>query len=81
MKNYKGRLFEGKYNTAIVYNDEVEETAVEQINSLLNHSAFDTGKLYWMSDIHAGAGCCIGFTHYNPSMSVYGEFKMCIWRV
>jgi len=52
----------GKYNSAKVYNDFVEETAVGQIINFLNHEAFQHGNIAIMPDVHAGAGAVIGFT-------------------
>lgn len=63
--------YKGQYNSAIVYNDEVEETAISQIYSFLNHPAFAKGRIRIMSDIHAGAGAVIGFTsELNPDMII-----------
>ena len=52
----------GKYNTAKVYTDMVEETAVSQIITLLNEQTFKDSKIRIMPDVHAGKGCTIGFT-------------------
>jgi RNA-splicing ligase RtcB len=54
--------FQGKYTDCIVFNDEVEETAISQIYGFLNHEAFDKASIRIMSDVHAGAGAVIGFT-------------------
>lgn len=52
---------DGKYTTAKVMIDNVEESAVAQIVKMVNHSAF-TNPVSIMPDTHAGAGCVIGFT-------------------
>ena len=52
----------GKYGNAIVYTDNVEESAASQIVSLLNQSAFEGSSVKIMPDVHAGAGCVIGYT-------------------
>lgn len=52
----------GKYSEAIVFNDEVEQTAISQIYSFVNCKAFEGSKIRIMSDVHAGAGSVIGFT-------------------
>jgi len=52
----------GKYTEAIVYNDEVEQSAISQIYSLINCKAFEGEKIRIMPDVHAGSGCVIGFT-------------------
>jgi RNA-splicing ligase RtcB len=55
-------LIEGTYGTARVYNDHVEETAVEQIKQLLNQPMTEGAHVCIMPDVHAGAGCVIGYT-------------------
>jgi tRNA-splicing ligase RtcB len=53
---------QGTYNTAAVYTDAIEENASNQI-MLLCSQAFAAGrKIRIMPDVHAGAGCVIGFT-------------------
>lgn len=52
----------GKYNTAIVFTDIIEETAVGQIIELCNQEFVKESKIRIMPDVHAGAGCVIGFT-------------------
>ncbi len=52
----------GKYNTAKVYNDNIEEKAIGQIINFLNHIAFKNGNIAIMSDVHFGKGAVIGFT-------------------
>ena len=52
----------GKYNTAKVWTNEIEETARLQIANFLDHEAFKGGNISIMPDVHAGAGAVIGFT-------------------
>ena len=52
----------GKYNTAKVFTDIVEETAISQIISLCNEEFTSGSKIRIMPDVHAGAGCTIGTT-------------------
>lgn len=52
----------GKYDSAIIYNDYVEETALSQIIQLLNQPISENSHTRIMSDVHAGAGCVIGYT-------------------
>ena len=52
----------GKYNTAIVYTDIIENSAVSQIIELCNQEFVKGCKIRIMPDVHAGAGCVIGFT-------------------
>lgn len=56
------REFEGKYASCKVFNDEVEETAVDQIKLILDCPAFEGSKIRIMPDVHAGSGAVIGFT-------------------
>ena len=51
----------GKYTSAKIMIDDVEESAMAQIVSFLNHPAF-TEPVAIMSDVHAGKGSVIGFT-------------------
>ena len=52
----------GKYTTAKVFADYVEETAVSQIYELCNHPVFKDESISIMPDVHAGAGCVVGLT-------------------
>lgn len=52
----------GKYNTAICFTDNIEQTATEQIKTVCDESAFATSKIRIMPDVHAGKGCTIGTT-------------------
>ncbi len=52
----------GKYNTAKVFTDNIEQQAVSQIMNLLNQPFIQGSKIRIMPDTHAGAGCTIGTT-------------------
>jgi tRNA-splicing ligase RtcB len=52
----------GKYNTAKVFTDNVEEKAAEQILELCNQEFAKDSLIRIMPDTHAGAGCTIGTT-------------------
>ena len=52
----------GKYNTAKVFADQLDETAAEQIYKLCNQPFVEGGKIRIMPDAHAGAGCTVGTT-------------------
>ena len=45
-----------------IFTSNVEATALSQINLLLEQSVFANSKIRIMPDVHAGAGCVIGFT-------------------
>ncbi len=40
----------------------LDEKAINQVNTLLEQDAFKNAKVRIMPDVHAGAGCVIGFT-------------------
>jgi len=52
----------GKYGSAIVYNDTIEQEAISQIINLLNQEMAKDAHVRIMPDVHAGAGCVIGYT-------------------
>lgn len=52
----------GSVNTAKVFTDNIEDTAKEQIETLLNQPFVEGSKIRFMPDVHAGAGCVIGTT-------------------
>ena len=56
------RIVEGKYNSAKVFIDQVEDVCIEQIQGLLNLEAFREAQVRVMPDCHVGKGCVIGFT-------------------
>lgn len=45
-----------------IFTDDIEQNAVEQIKQLLSVDVFGGCKIRIMPDVHAGAGCVIGFT-------------------
>ncbi|QWO96806.1 RtcB family protein [Candidatus Akkermansia timonensis] len=52
----------GKYTEARVFTDELEDLARTQIRDVCHHPAFEGSRVRIMPDVHAGAGCVIGFT-------------------
>lgn len=52
----------GKYNTAKVFTDVVEEEALTQIKTLCDQPFTQGAQIRVMPDVHAGAGCTIGTT-------------------
>ncbi len=52
----------GKYNTAKVFTDVVDEKSLQQIKGLCDQEFTSGAKIRLMPDIHAGAGCTIGTT-------------------
>ena len=49
------------YNVKI-FTDNIEESAIEQIKRLMSIDVFSSCKVRIIPDVHAGAGCVIGFT-------------------
>ena len=45
-----------------IFTDNIEQSAFEQIKTLLSINVFSDKKIRIMPDVHAGAGCVIGFT-------------------
>lgn len=53
---------QGKYGSARVFADALEPTAAEQLRTLCDQRFVEGCRLRIMPDVHAGAGCVIGFT-------------------
>lgn len=56
------RTVTGKYGTAKIFTDLVEDSAVDQVKTLMNQEFVSGCKVRMMPDIHAGTGCVIGTT-------------------
>ena len=52
----------GKYNSAIVYTENIQPGAAEQIETLCNQEFVKGSKIRIMPDVHKGIGCTIGTT-------------------
>jgi RNA-splicing ligase RtcB len=52
----------GKYNSAIVMTDQIEEECVGQLVTLCSQEIFKDSQIRIMPDCHAGKGCVVGFT-------------------
>lgn len=52
----------GKYNTAKVFTDVIDNESISQIINLLNQPYIQGSTIRMMPDVHAGAGCTIGTT-------------------
>ena len=59
-KNQNMKTIEG--HNVKIFTDNIEEKALEQIKELLSIDVFSNKKIRIMPDVHAGAGCVIGFT-------------------
>lgn len=52
----------GAYNTAKIFTDLVEDSAIAQVKTLCDQYWAKDSKIRLMPDIHAGKGCTIGTT-------------------
>lgn len=55
-------VLQGKFNTAKVFTDTAEQSALTQVEHLLNQPFVAGNKIRIMPDVHAGMGCTIGTT-------------------
>ncbi len=55
-------ILNGKYNSAKVFTDVIDENAISQIITLCNQPVSKGAEIRIMPDVHAGAGCTIGTT-------------------
>lgn len=55
-------ILNGKYNSANVYTDIIDEGAIRQIIELCSQPMSEGSQIRIMPDVHAGAGCTIGTT-------------------
>lgn len=56
------RTVTGEYGTAKIFTDLVEDSAINQVQTLMNQEFVDGCKVRMMPDIHSGKGCTIGTT-------------------
>ncbi|MFA5068053.1 MAG: RtcB family protein [Candidatus Izemoplasmatales bacterium] len=54
-------VLKGKYTSALITSDEIEESCINQIYKMINNCAF-TGAVVIQADAHAGKGSVVGFT-------------------
>ena len=52
----------GTYNTAVVFNDQLDNESRNQIQEFCNQELFRDASIRIMPDVHAGKGCVIGYT-------------------
>ncbi|MDE5937272.1 MAG: RtcB family protein [Ruminococcus sp.] len=55
-------ILDGKYNSAKIFTDIIDETAIAQIIELCSQPMSEGARIRIMPDVHAGAGCTIGTT-------------------
>lgn len=52
----------GKYNTAKIFTDVVDDASIAQVKELCDQEFCADSRIRLMPDIHAGAGCTVGTT-------------------
>ena len=55
-------VIKGKYNSAIIYTDKIDDGAIKQVQDMCDFEAFEGLKMRIMPDVHAGTSCTIGTT-------------------
>lgn len=55
-------ILNGKYNSAKVFTDNIDETAIAQIIELCSQPMSEGAVIRIMPDVHAGSGCTVGTT-------------------
>ena len=55
-------ILNGKYNSAKIFTDIIDESSITQIIELCNQQFSENSQIRIMPDVHAGAGCTIGTT-------------------
>jgi tRNA-splicing ligase RtcB len=61
-EGFKMIEIQGKYNTAKIFVDKIDDKVKEQIQDLCNQDFTAFSKIRIMPDVHKGAGCTIGTT-------------------
>ena len=56
------KTIRGQVNEAVVFTDQLEEMAEQQIQRLCDQEFVRGSRIRIMPDAHAGAGCTIGTT-------------------
>ena len=55
-------IIHGKHNTAVIYTEVIEESAIKQIKAMCDLPIFSGLKIRMMPDVHTGKSCTIGTT-------------------
>ncbi|WP_028582354.1 RNA-splicing ligase RtcB [Desulfogranum japonicum] len=63
----------GKYNSATIFTDTIDEAALSQLYNMLNIPCFQDSRIAIMPDVHMGKGSVVGFTmssnrYINPNV-------------
>lgn len=60
----------GKYNTAFVHTNKIDDTSRNQLQSIVDCKFVDGESIHVMPDVHAGKGSVIGFTCTNNNKRI-----------
>ncbi len=52
----------GKYNEAIVYNPDIDESSYQQVQAMMDREEFSDSTFRFMPDVHYGKGSTVGTT-------------------
>lgn len=55
-------VLKGKYNSALLQSDYLDEATISQLYQMMNHPALKGEPFKIMADAHMGKGSCVGFT-------------------
>lgn len=58
---------QGKYTSAEIFTDNIEESALERVKAQCDHPAFQGIKIVQMPDVHAGNACNVGTAYHIGS--------------
>ena len=53
-------IIKGKYTTAEIFTENIEEAALQWVKGQCDHPAFESVKIVQMPDVHAGNSCNVG---------------------
>ena len=79
------KTVEGKYASALVYSDSVEDYALAQIKLLSDDMSFKGSRIRVMPDVHPGKVGPVGFTATMPMPTAKSYWRVTvpsktIWR-
>ena len=63
----------GKYNEAIIFTKEIEQSAINQIKTLCDQVCVAGSKIRIMPDVHAGAGMILT-NYYELQTYLYDNY-------
>ena len=55
-------IIQGKFNSAKIFTDNIDNESIRQIYNLLNNPAVEGSRIAIMPDVHVGKGAVVGLT-------------------